>query len=64
MANGNFSKGLPSTLNAPAFVATWRSRAMIVGLVCAAIAVIVAFLGQAQDHLGWEHLLRAWLTDL
>jgi hypothetical protein len=61
MANGNFSKGLPSTLNAPAFVATWRSRAMIVGLVCAAIAVIVAFLGQAQDHLGWEHLLRGWL---
>ena len=61
MANGNFSKGLPSTLNAPAFVATWRSKAMIVGLVCAAIAVILAFLGQAQDHLGWEHLLRGWL---
>jgi hypothetical protein len=61
MANGNFSKGLPATLNAPAFVATWRSRAMIVGLVCAAIAVILAFLGQAQDHLGWEHLLRGWL---
>jgi hypothetical protein len=61
MANGHFSNGLPSTVNAPAFVGTWRTRALIVGLVCLALAVIVAFLGQAQDQLGWEHLLRGWL---
>lgn len=61
MGNESFSKGLPATLNAPPFVAAWRSRALIVGLVCSAIAVILAVLGQAQDHLGWEHLLRGWL---
>lgn len=61
MGNDSFSRGLPATLSAPPFVAAWRSRALIVGLVCSAIAVILAFLGQAQDHLGWEHLLRGWL---
>jgi hypothetical protein len=61
MANDTFSRGLPTTTGAPAFVDTWRARALMVGLVCAAIAVILAFLGQAQDHLGWEHLLRGWL---
>jgi hypothetical protein len=61
MANGHFSNGLPSTVNAPAFVGAWRKRALVAGLVCAAIAVILAFLGQAQDRLGWEHLLRGWL---
>jgi hypothetical protein len=31
--------------------------------VFAVVAVILAFLGQAQDpeHLGWDHLLRAWV---
>jgi hypothetical protein len=61
MANGYFSKGLTPTVNAPAFVRGWQRRALTVGLVCAAIAVILAFLGQAQDKLGWEHLLRGWL---
>jgi hypothetical protein len=61
MANDFFSKGLPSTLNTPAFVDNWRTRALTVGLVCSAIAVLLAFLGQAQDHLGWDHLLRGWL---
>lgn len=61
MANAYFSKGLPSSVNAPAFVDAWRRRALIVGLVCSAIAVILAFLGQMQDHLGWEHLMRGWL---
>jgi hypothetical protein len=61
MANGHFSKGLPSTVNAPAFVSAWQTRALTSGLVCSALAVIAAFLGQAQDKLGWEHLLRGWL---
>jgi hypothetical protein len=61
MANGHFSNGLPSAVNAPAFVSAWRMRALIAGLVCTALAVIAAFLGQAQDQLGWEHLLRGWL---
>jgi hypothetical protein len=61
MANDTFSRGLTPTVNAPAFVNAWRSRALVAGLVFAAIAVILAFLGQMQDHLGWEHLLRGWL---
>ena len=61
MANEYFSKGLPSSLTAPAFVDVWRMRALIAGLVFSAIAVGLAFMGQAQNQLGWEHLLRGWL---
>ena len=32
----------------------------MIGAIFAVIAVILAFLGQAQDGLGWDHLLRAW----
>jgi hypothetical protein len=59
MANEHFSKGLSADLNAPPFVAAWRARALIVGLVFSALAVIVAFLGHAD--LGWDHFLRGWL---
>jgi hypothetical protein len=62
MANERYSKGLPSTLGAPAFVDLWRKRALIMGVIFAAIAVILAVLGQVQDQLGWEHLLRGWLA--
>jgi hypothetical protein len=63
MGNESFSKGLPSTLNAPAFVDSWRRKALIAGVVFALIAVALAFLGQAQDprHLGWNHFWRGWL---
>jgi hypothetical protein len=59
MANEHFSKGLSASVNAPPFVAAWRARALIVGLVCSALAVIAAFLGHSD--LGWEHFLRGWL---
>lgn len=55
MANEHFSKGLPSTLTAPAFVDGWRSKALIAGAVFSVIALILGFLG------GWDHLLRGWL---
>ena len=29
-------------------------------VVFAIVAVVLALLGQAQDGLGWEHVLRAW----
>jgi hypothetical protein len=61
MGNDSFSKGLPSNLAAPAFVDVWRKRALIVGVVCAALGVLFAFLGQIEDGLGWNHLLRGWL---
>jgi hypothetical protein len=64
MANEYFSKGLPSTTSAPAFVDTWRRRALFAGLGFSVLAVILALLGQAMDpeHLGWNHLLRGWLA--
>ncbi len=27
-------------------------------------SVILAFLGQAQDQLGWDHVLRAWVLGM
>jgi hypothetical protein len=60
MAHETHAKTLPADLSAPAFVDTWKMRALTVGVVCSVIAVILAFLGQAQDGLGWDHLLRAW----
>lgn len=60
MAHETHAKTLPADLGAPAFVDGWRSRALIVGVVFSIIAVILGFLGQAQDQLGWDHLLRAW----
>lgn len=61
MANGTFIKGLPATIDAPAFVRDWRKRALIAGVIFAALGVLFAFLGQAEDGLGWVHLLRGWL---
>jgi len=55
------AKQLPRDLGAPAFVDAWKTRATIVALVFAGIAVVLGFLGQAEDGLGWEHLLRGWL---
>jgi hypothetical protein len=54
------AKALPKELGAPAFVDAWKTRALVAGAIFAVIAVILGFLGQAQDGLGWDHLLRAW----
>ena len=63
MASDSFSKGLTSTLTAPAFVDMWRRRALRVGLVFAILAVVLALLGAKFDQpaLGFDHFLRAWL---
>jgi hypothetical protein len=58
--SASHAKALPADLAAPAFVDGWKSRALIVGGIFSVIAVILALLGQAQDGLGWVHLLRAW----
>jgi hypothetical protein len=58
------AKTLPAELGAPAFVDAWKTRATIVALVFAVIAVGLAFLGQAEDGLGWDHFLRAWLLGM
>ena len=54
------AKALPADLSAPAFVDGWKTRALMVGAVFSIIAVILAFLGQTQDQLGWDHFFRAW----
>jgi hypothetical protein len=64
MAHETHVKTLPADLSAPAFVDGWRSRAVMVGAVFTVIAVILGFLGQTQDHLGWDHFLRAWVLGL
>jgi hypothetical protein len=58
------AKTLPADLGAPAFVDGWRARALIVAALAAVAAVIFAFLGQAQDQLGWDHVMRAWILGL
>jgi hypothetical protein len=58
------AKTLPAELGAPAFVDVWKTRAVIVAVIFAVIAVGLAFLGQAQDQLGWDHFMRAWLLGL
>ncbi len=60
------AKQLPADLGAPAFVDGWRNRALVISVIFAVVAVILGFLGQAQDpeHLGWDHFLRAWTMGL
>ena len=64
MAHDTHAKSLPSDLSAPAFVDGWKSRALVVGVIFSVIALILAFLGQAQDQLGWDHALRAWVLGM
>jgi len=58
------AKALPADLSAPSFVDGWRARAVMVGAIAAIAAVILALLGQAQDQLGWDHVMRAWILGL
>ena len=60
MAHTSHAKTLPADLNAPPMVSGWQSRALIIGVVFSIVAVILGFLGQMQDGLGWDHVLRAW----
>ena len=64
MAHETHAKTLPANLSAPDIVDGWRNRALTVGVIFSVISVILAVLGQAQDHLGWDHLLRGWVMGL
>jgi hypothetical protein len=64
MGHENHAKTLPADLSAPAFVDGWKTRALTVGAVSLLVAVGLAFLGQAQDGLGWSHFLRGWLLGM
>jgi hypothetical protein len=59
MAQKTHANTLPKELGAPAFVDVWKTRATIIALVSAVIAVGLGFLdGKGFDG---DHLLRAWL---
>ncbi|MGB6742255.1 MAG: hypothetical protein WBE38_01265 [Terracidiphilus sp.] len=58
------AKTLPADLGAPALVDGWKSRALTVGAIFFALALVLALLGQKQDGLGWDHFLRAWVLGL
>jgi hypothetical protein len=59
MAQKTHANTLPKELGAPAFVDVWKTRATIVALVFALIAVGLGFLdGKGFDS---DHVLRAWL---
>ena len=64
MAHETHAKTLPADLAAPAFVDAWKSRALMVGAIFSVIAVILALLGRAQDQLGLDHFLRAWVLGM
>lgn len=64
MAHASHAKQLPADLGAPSLVDGWRNRALMIGAIFAVLAVILAFLGQAQDQLGWDHFLRAWTMGM
>ena len=62
MAHETHAKTLPAELGAPAFVDAWKTRAVIVALIFAVIAVALGFLdGHGFDA---DHVLRAWLLGL
>ncbi len=62
MAHAIHAKTLPADLNAPAFVAAWHTRALVVGAVFGVIGIILALLGHATgDQFAYAHLLRSWL---
>jgi hypothetical protein len=62
MAHETHAKTLPQELGAPAFVDVWKTRAVIVALVFAAIAVGLGFLDGHGFDL--DHLLRGWLLGM
>ncbi|MGH9600551.1 MAG: hypothetical protein ACRD27_11855 [Terracidiphilus sp.] len=58
------AKTLPAELGAPAFVDTWQTRAIVVGVVFSVVAGILAVLDKSSGHDPLDHLLRAWTAGL
>jgi hypothetical protein len=61
MAHGQHANSLPSELNAPLLLNSWRRRATIVGAIFAVLSIVLAFLAATIDHDGIDHLLRSYL---
>ena len=56
------AKVLPSDLSAPLFVNAWRARALVIAVLFAVVAVVIAFIGGAED--GLNHLARGYLLGM
>lgn len=64
MAHIAHNKTLPADLSAPAFVDTWKTKAIVVGVVFCAIAVIFALLDRSAGNAPLDHVLRAWVLGM
>jgi hypothetical protein len=64
MAHIAHKKTLPAELGAPAFVDTWKTRAMITGAVFCVIAAIFAALDRSGGANPLDHLLRGWVLGM
>ena len=64
MAHIAHKKTLPAELGAPAFVDTWKTRAMITGAVFCLIAAIFAVLDRSGGANPLDHLLRSWVLGM
>ena len=59
MAHETHAKTLPAELGAPAFVDSWRTRALAIGLGFSVLAALLALADRSLDHL-----LRGWLLGM
>jgi hypothetical protein len=64
MAHISHKKTLPADLSAPAFVDTWKTRAIVVGVVFIVIAAILALLDRSAGADPMNHVLRAWVLGM
>src|SRR6202000_1720988 len=61
MAHEHHANSLPSELNAPLLINSWRRRAMVVGAIFAVLSIVLALLAATVNHDGIDHLLRSYL---
>ena len=64
MAHIAHKKTLPADLSAPAFVDTWKTRAIVVGVVFLVISAIFAVLDRSAGADPWNHVMRAWVLGM
>ena len=64
MAHSTHARTLPSDLGAPPVVDTWRTRALIVGVVFSVLAAVLALLDHEPNVPALDHVLRAWTLGM
>jgi hypothetical protein len=64
MAHISHARTLPADLSAPPVVDTWRSRALLAGVLFAVAAAVLALLDHDPNTRPLDHVLRAWVLGL